>query len=221
MITRPSLLLDENICRNNIEFMAGKATKAGIRFRPHFKTHNSQNIGRWFREAGVNSITVSSVQMAEYFISDGWKDITIAFPFNILETNAVNNFPNDINLQLVVESVKTAGFLGENLRKKAGIFIKTDTGYGRTGVKPDDLALIDRITSVIGRGIKTEFLGFLAHNGHTYHAKSTEEIRNIHNESVILLNRLRDQYPRSIISVGDTPSCSLADDFSGVDEIRP
>lgn len=28
---------------------------------------------------GIQSITVSSLQMAEYFVEDGWKDITVAF----------------------------------------------------------------------------------------------------------------------------------------------
>ena len=30
-----------------------------------------------------------------------------------------------------------------------------------------------------------------------------------------------DKYPNLIISLGDTPSCSVAEDFSGIDEIRP
>src|SRR6476620_10300974 len=89
-ITRPTLLLDEARCRRNIERMASKARRSNVRFRPHFKTHQSAQIGEWFREAGVNAITVSSVKMAEYFASHGWDDITIAFPANWREIEAIN-----------------------------------------------------------------------------------------------------------------------------------
>ena len=47
--------------------MAAKARSAHVRFRPHFKTHQSLEIGRWFREFGVDAITVSSVGMAAFF----------------------------------------------------------------------------------------------------------------------------------------------------------
>ena len=39
------------------------------------------------------------------------------------------------------------------------------------------------------------------------------------------MNKLRDQhlveYPNALISVGDTPTCSIAEDFTWADEIRP
>ena len=47
--------------------MARKAKDNGLIFRPHFKTHQSIEIGEWFRESGVNKITVSSLTMANYF----------------------------------------------------------------------------------------------------------------------------------------------------------
>jgi len=81
-ITRPTLLLDEERARRNVERMAVKAGRSGVLFRPHFKTHQSAQIGGWFRERGVSKITVSSVKMAEYFAGQGWDDITIAFPAN-------------------------------------------------------------------------------------------------------------------------------------------
>ncbi|MEJ0055890.1 MAG: hypothetical protein WDN75_09720 [Bacteroidota bacterium] len=70
--------------------MAEKARKLKVSFRPHFKTHQSHEVGRWFRAEGVNSCTVSSVKMASYFAEDGWKDITVAFPLNVLEIKEVN-----------------------------------------------------------------------------------------------------------------------------------
>ena len=79
-IKKPTLLLNANQTRKNIQWMVQKAGAEDIRLRPHFKTHQSAVIGEWFREAGVTAITVSSVDMAAYFADHGWKDITIAFP---------------------------------------------------------------------------------------------------------------------------------------------
>ena len=53
--------------RRNITFMADKAKKLNLIFRPHFKTHQSATIARWFREVGVKQIAVSSLAMAHYF----------------------------------------------------------------------------------------------------------------------------------------------------------
>jgi len=78
MLTKPTLLLDVDKCKANIKKMAEKAMLNNIVFRPHFKTHQSHEIGQWFRDEGVSKITVSSVEMASYFAQKSWKDITIA-----------------------------------------------------------------------------------------------------------------------------------------------
>ena len=51
-INRPTFVLDKQICLRNIEKMAKKASEHGLRFRPHFKTHQSAEIGEWFRSFG-------------------------------------------------------------------------------------------------------------------------------------------------------------------------
>ena len=58
-IVKPTMLLDERRVRANIARMAQRARDNGVRFRPHFKTHQSAQIGAWFREEGVTAITVS------------------------------------------------------------------------------------------------------------------------------------------------------------------
>ena len=88
-IIRPTLVIDKEVCLRNIENMVKKAADHKLRFRPHFKTHQAAKIGEWFKLFGVDAITVSSVRMAEYFASNGWKDITLAFPVNLLEIEKI------------------------------------------------------------------------------------------------------------------------------------
>jgi D-serine deaminase-like pyridoxal phosphate-dependent protein len=224
-VSKPSLIVDKHKCKQKIASMLEKARKHHLIFRPHFKTHQSIEIGKWYKELGVNKITVSSLDMATYFASDGWDDITVAFPANWLEIDKINDLNAKITLNIVVVSLETITFLSQNLKEELGIFIKIDTGYHRTGVDPNDTELINSIIEVIKQSSKLNLLGFLAHNGHTYHAKSVDEIAEIHLLSLQILSQLKAKYESEespvLISLGDTPGISLMDNFEGVDEIRP
>ena len=223
-ITKPTLLLDEAKCRQNMRDMFVKAQKNNVIFRPHFKTHQSLEIGSWFKELGVDKITVSSLEMAEYFAGQ-WDDITVAFPANILEIETISELAEKIHLNLLIESTDTINFLKKNLKYQAGFFIKIDVGYHRAGILPADHDTIDSILSLAGDSDEVIFKGFLTHTGHAYSCRSTEEIsglyRTVKEQLLHLKKAYREKYPGLIISIGDTPSCSVVSDFSGIDEIRP
>ena len=224
MIKKPVLLIDENKCKHNIENMIKRAADNNLVLRPHFKTHQSLEIGRWFKDFGIDRITVSSVTMAEYFSAE-WSDITIAFPVNILEIDEINSLAERVSLNLLVESEETAFFLRDNIKHDAGIFIKIDVGADRTGIKPDNLAAIDSVLGALSQSDRLAFKGFLSHAGHTYNCRSKAEIQKVSNESVSIMDKLKEayipEYPDLLTSYGDTPSCSVADDFGTIDEIRP
>lgn len=225
-LTKPTLLVDQNKCKKNIVRIARKCKKHGLQFRPHFKTHQSRIIGEWFRDEGIRCITVSSVSMAEYFAGSDWKDITIAFPTNIAEIEKINELAGKIELNLLVESEATTAFLTKNLTSHINIFIKIDTGAHRTGLAPDNYDEIDRIISLTLQSPNLiSFKGFLTHAGHTYKAKSSDEIQDKHNKSVSLMLDLKNKYSKPdfpvILSVGDTPTSTLCNNFEGIDEIRP
>ena len=225
MVTVPTLILDVEKCKSNIAFMSEKAGRNNVIFRPHFKTHQSHEIGRWFREAGVNCITVSSLEMADYFAQDKWDDITVAFPVNTLEIEKINTLAASISLSLLVESTETVVELSSKLTSPIGVFIKIDIGYHRTGVNPENTELISDVLDEIDNSEHIAFRGFLGHAGHSYSAKGIDEIRAVHEESTEIIIGVKDQFidrhPELIVSVGDTPTCSTMADFSNVDELRP
>jgi len=140
-ITKPTLLLSKEIALRNIQNMARKANDLGLIFRPHFKTHQSAEIGEWFRDAGVKCITVSSLTMANYFADFGWDDITIAFSVNIPEIPEMNELAGRINLNLLIENKEGLAALQEKITWHTGVFIKIDTGYNRTGIESKDSCL--------------------------------------------------------------------------------
>jgi D-serine deaminase-like pyridoxal phosphate-dependent protein len=224
-ITKPTLLLDKNTAMRNIENMVRKANDLNLKFRPHFKTHQSAEISEWFRSAGVTSITVSSYTMACYFADNGWDDITIAFSVNIPEIPFMNELANRIQLNLLIENMEGLEALQEKISWHVGVFIKIDTGYNRTGIEYNRLPLIDQLLDGIQKTPHLEFKGFLSHTGHTYQAKSKNDIFSRHFDAILKMKNLKARYindwPEIIISIGDTPSCTICDNFDGVDEIRP
>ncbi|WP_439883326.1 alanine racemase [Pontibacter sp. MBLB2868] len=224
-ITRPTLVLDKEKALHNISKMVEKANRNNVRLRPHFKTHQSAQVGEWFRDHGVNTITVSSVRMASYFARHGWTDIMVAFPANILEIEAINKLAARINLHLVAVNIETVAALAKELEHPVRLWLKIDTGYRRTGIMAHDHAAIDTIIEKIKASDTLGFEGFVVHDGHTYKQTDADAIQTIHNTTVYLLHLLRDRYKKQFpdlqLSIGDTPSCSILEDLRGVDEIRP
>jgi len=225
MITKPTLLLDVSKCKSNIKKMAQKAKDNGIEFRPHFKTHQSHEIGEWFKEEGVTKITVSSVSMALYFAESGWKDITIAFPINILEIININKLAASITLNILIESVEIIDLLEKQLDSNVNAFIKVNIGNNRAGINPEKTSLISKVAAKISESKKLNFKGFLGHAGNSYACRTQEEIAKIHQESTQEMVQLKklfiEKYPNLMPSVGDTPTCTTQDNFSMVDEFRP
>ncbi len=226
VIQQPTLLVNEAAARRNIARMAAKARSAGIAFRPHFKTHQSAQIGEWFRDEGVQAITVSSLAMAEYFASAGWEDITLAFPVNLRQMEQINRLAAAIRLNLLVESLESARALSAGLLRPVDLWIKIDVGANRTGIPWEAEAQVAMLAKAVNSLPKLRFAGLLTHAGHTYTAGSPEGIRAVYRQSVERMNFLRKRLQvegltEARISVGDTPGCTLSEDLGRVDEIRP
>lgn len=221
----PFLLIDSQKCNANIAFMAEKARKANLFFRPHFKTHQSHAVGEFFRNHGVSGITVSSPGMAEYFTHAGWNDITIAFPFVPQWSDKANQLARQVTLNILFSSPANLVAAIDKISSEVGVFIEIDVGHGRSGLLPDRTRELAVMLNLLESNSKLKFKGFLTHAGHSYSAKSRDEVMAIHAKSVTQLIKLKsfwkERYPDLIVSYGDTPTCSVADDFWGIDEIRP
>jgi D-serine deaminase-like pyridoxal phosphate-dependent protein len=225
-ITRPTLVVDRARAERNIARMAAKASASGARFRPHVKTHQSPGIAEWYRAAGVDVITVSSVAMAERFADHGWRDITVAFPFNPREAEALRALTaRGVRLALIVDSAAAARRLDAS-GLEVDAWIEVDAGYHRTGVDADHReALVELATLLRAAAPRLRFAGLLTHSGHTYGGRSRDEVLRIHDASVAAMRRAQASLAsagiEAPISIGDTPGCDAADGFEGIDEIRP
>lgn len=224
-ITAPALLVDEDKCRRNIRHMATKAMNSGVAFRPHFKTHQSIEVGRWFREAGVDRIAVSSFSMAKQFADDQWGDIMVAFAVNPREMELINQLASSVKLGLLITDADVLPLLHEGLKHPTDFYLKLDVGNYRTGIYHEDIELIQNVLSQAAINPNLSFRGFVAHAGQTYQTQSLNEVQKIFKKGGQYLatttGYFLQYYPDIISSWGDTPTCSLANDFFGINEIRP
>lgn len=219
-VIKPTLLLDKVKSFSNIKNIQKNLTDSKIELRPHFKTHQSNVVGNWFKELGIKKITVSSVTMAKYF-SKYWDDITIAFPVNILELDDIIMLQEKININLLVDSYEVLEILEKKLIDKINIYLKVNVGYDRAGVNYDD-NLLEGIISYSESSSKLNFKGFLTHFGDTYYSKSSIEIHERFENSINKISDLNKKFPDYEISIGDTPSSSLVNKYPEfITEIRP
>ncbi len=222
-IIRPTLILNKTICYRNIENMIRKTEASNAGFRPHFKTHQSKEIGKWFRDLGVDKITVSSVLMAEYFISDGWNDIVIAFPFNPREIRNLLNFPGKARLGILASSYQSCEYLAEQINFPLDVYVEIDTGYPRSGFHYKNTEEIIKAVQLLCINENLVVKGILSHFGNSYSADITG-IPGLWEDSITKLQFIKQSlacFGNFIVSAGDTPCCSVVNNFSGVDEIRP
>lgn len=227
-IEKPTLILDEAAARANLRRLAEKirAARRPMRFRPHFKTHQSAEIGDWFRAEGVSGITVSSVEMARYFAAHGWADITIAFPVNLREMDEIRVLAGQIHLGLLVESVESVRRLAAELSTPVDVWLKVDSGAHRTGLAWDDPAAAWAVLEAVQADPRLHLRGLLTHAGQTYRERGADDVCARYQASLKGMLYLREALQvtcptRLEISVGDTPASSLCANLGTVDELRP
>ncbi|MGK7390527.1 MAG: alanine racemase [Candidatus Cyclobacteriaceae bacterium M2_1C_046] len=222
-IIHPTLLLDKKRCIENIKNMSAKARANNLAFKPHFKTHQSLEVGEWFRDAGVEGITVSSIKMAEYFADAGWQDITIAFPANIKAIAQLDKLAQKIDLTLLVDNTDTAKALSEGLTNEINVLVELDAGSKRTGISVFDDKAVKSVINYLRAADKLAWKGFYSHFGHTYGCRGENEIKRVFSSSLGKINELikRRELQGLDLHIGDTPGCSVATGFPGVTAITP
>jgi D-serine deaminase-like pyridoxal phosphate-dependent protein len=215
-------VLDRDRALANIRRMAAKAHRAGAVFRPHFKTHQSLAVGRWFRDEGVSRITVSSLDMAETFADAGWSDITVAVLHDPRRAEQATRLARRLqshggHLGLLVDDAEVAA----GITAPCHLWLKIDTGYGRTGIRWDDTTRLHEVLAACQAPALA--VGLLTHSGHSYHVQGAAAVQAICGESMARLTAAQAASGREglLLSFGDTPCCSLVDDFSACDELRP
>ncbi|MCU1349551.1 MAG: hypothetical protein JWO56_2581 [Acidobacteria bacterium] len=229
-LATPAFLVEKTVVQRNCERMRERALRSGVAFRPHVKTHKTIEVGRMQHggngDAGDSTfgpITVSTLAEAEAFAEAGFRDITYAVPIAPEKLPRAAALAKRIErLNLLIDS-ETALRALETHGGTFDVFLKIDCGYHRAGVDPADPDSL-RLALALAASPSVHFQGVLTHAGHSYDARSVEEIRRVAAEETSALSRFRALAPELAEvtrSIGSTPTASVVDRFDDCDEVRP
>jgi D-serine deaminase-like pyridoxal phosphate-dependent protein len=228
-IKTPSLVLDVERVRRNAETMSARIRSLGASLRPHAKTHKCVEVARIQTAGAPARLTVSTLAEARAFAAHGFMDITYAVPIDPGKfAEAIELSKLCERLALITDDTEVPPLLDAEARRAGvtlNLFLKVDCGYHRCGVEPDRPEALE-IPRLISDARHLRFAGILTHAGHSYHARSAEELlavaRRERDVMVGFAARLRaDGIEVPTVSVGSTPTATHVDHLDGVDEARP
>jgi D-serine deaminase-like pyridoxal phosphate-dependent protein len=223
----PHIVIDAGIMANNINKMAQMVTNAGVKLRPHVKTHKMPSIALKQLQAGASGITVAKLSEAELMARHGIGDIFIAYP--IVSPGKIDRLlqlASQIQLIAGVDSLESARLLAEAAVKSGKtiqVRLEIDTGMRRTGVLyRNAVEMAEQISLMPSLHLN----GIYTYRGAMYDGKPTLDLKTAGDDEgkmmVELACRIRKRGIRiDEISVGSTPTARYAANVPGITEIRP
>ena len=226
-LNTPAALIDLARMQRNIALMQGRARQLGVALRPHVKTSKCMEVTAAQIAAGAQGVTVSTLKEAEQFHAQGITNILYAVgmvPSKLPQALALRR--KGCRLQLLTDSLQGAHAIADFGRAQGEVFevlIEIDTDGHRSGIRPDDAALID-----VGRALHEggmALAGVMTHAGASYELHTPEALQAIAEQEragcVRAAERLRAAgLPCPVVSVGSTPTALSAQHLAGVTELR-
>ena len=224
----PAVLIETSRVARNIDTMQRGADAAGMRLRPHAKTHKLPGIARQQIARGAVGICCAKPSEAAVFADAGIADIRIPYPVNPSKRDQILALMDRTRLSIIVDDADVATEWA-SIMNAAGrtldVLVKVDVGFHRCGidpVSPEGPHLVALVASLPG----LKLLGILSHAGHGYHASSEAALRLIAEEEVNAMTRLADHMRhRGVaideISIGATPTARFSLTHTGPTEMRP
>jgi len=224
----PALVVDLDVVEANITAMADLARSAGVRLRPHTKTHKMPDLARAQVAAGAAGITCAKVGEAEVMVAAGLDDVLIAFPLvGPAKLARLAALRDRARILVALDSFEVAEGLarvGAASGDPLEVFVEVDTGHHRAGLAPGEATaqLAARVAEL--RGVRV--VGLLTFAGHAYAARSrAERAAVVAREGEDLAATVVACAARGVaiheLSVGSTPGVGFEARVAGVTEVRP
>ncbi|MFQ5567861.1 MAG: DSD1 family PLP-dependent enzyme [Paracoccaceae bacterium] len=179
MIDTPALVVDLDAFERNLGRMAEAAGAAGVRLRPHAKTHKSPLIALRQIALGAVGVCCQKVSEAEILADGGVRDVLVS--------NQVAGAGKLARLATLALRARVAVCVDDaaNAREvsaaavragaKIGVLVEIDVGAGRCGVAPgaDAVGLAAEVAALPG----LRFAGLQAYHGAAQHLRGAGERR--------------------------------------------
>jgi D-serine deaminase-like pyridoxal phosphate-dependent protein len=223
----PSVLIDLDVLERNIADMQGRARAAGVKLRPHAKTHKSPEVARMQLAAGAAGLTLAKTSEAEVFVSLGFDDLFLAYPIvGADKARRLLALTDRARLRVGVDSVEGARSLGETFHaagRRLAVLLKVDCGYHRVGVAPEAaVETARRVADVPGISLA----GLFTFGGQAYAGRTPQEVAQASSDEGRVIAEAAAAVraaglPAEEVSLGSTPTARVAMTVPGVTECRP
>ena len=178
-VDTPALIVDLDAFERNLKRMAEAVSKAGVKLRPHAKTHKSPIVGLKQMALGAVGLCCQKVSEAEIMVQGGIPDVLVsnevvgarkldrlaALAHQARVTVAADN-------PLAIEALAAAA-------RKAGVTIRVlveiNVGANRCGVEPGEPAVV--LAKQIAHENGLSFAGLQAYHGRAQHMRTLDERR--------------------------------------------
>jgi D-serine deaminase-like pyridoxal phosphate-dependent protein len=226
------MLIDLDVVDANIAKMAAFARRAGLRLRPHAKTHKSLAMARRQLAAGAAGLCVATVSEAAALAAavqagQGEADLTLAYPIvGERKLSRLAEVCRNVRVTLVADSTGVIdGY--EDLARRLGqtlpVLVEVDTGMGRAGAPP---RAVPGFAGHIAASAGLRFAGILTHAGHAHNATSQRGIEQVARQEAAIMGDIRADLERAghevpVVSAGSSLTARYLSAADGITEIRP
>ncbi|WP_144113109.1 DSD1 family PLP-dependent enzyme [Paraburkholderia sp. BCC1886] len=227
LLDTPAAIIDVRRMTTNIAAMQARMNALGVKFRPHVKTSKCLDVVKAQIAAGAQGIAVSTLKEAETFFAAGITDILYAVsiaPSKLARVAALRQ--QGCDLKIIVDNTSAAsGIVAfcQSTHETLEVWIEVDTDGHRSGITPEEDALLD-IGRILHAG-GVEVGGVLTHAGSSYELNTREALAALAEQEragcMHAAERLRAAgIPCNTVSVGSTPTALAARQLDGVTEVR-
>ena len=227
LLDTPAAIIDVRRMKKNIASMQELMNALGVKFRPHVKTSKCLDVVQAQMSAGAQGITVSTLKEAETFFAAGITDILYAvsiIPSKLSRVMALRK--QGCDLKIIVDNASAAAGIVEFCQpadESLEVWIEVDTDGHRSGITPEDDALLEIGRILQAGGVKVG--GVMTHAGSSYEMNTQEALSALAEQEragcVRAAQRLRAAgIPCETVSVGSTPTALAASSLDGITEVR-
>ena len=165
----PCLVVDLDRMEHNLRDWQDTISKAGVKLRPHIKTHKVPEIALQQDKLGAVGIACAKVSEAEPFVAAGIRDVVIAYPVVGHDKWArVARMAREAKMTVNVDSAEGIRGLDEAAREagvKIDVQVEVDSGFHRCGFPHTDVDAIEDFARLIGSLPNIELEGITTHRG--------------------------------------------------------
>jgi D-serine deaminase-like pyridoxal phosphate-dependent protein len=202
VIDTPAAVVDLDRLERNLARWQQYCDEAGLRNRPHVKTHRCVEIARMQVGLGARGITCQKLGEAETMVDAGIDDVLI--PYNLLGEEKLRRLTALLERARIAVTVDDAALLpglaqaARDAARELMVLVECDTGLGRAGVQTPEAAI--ELARAIEEPLR--FGGLLTYP--------------VLEGTAAFLSAASEQLEPETVSVGGTPSMWSAAGLAGV-----